>query len=51
MKVITFATSLAASRLPDSLASFSYSAGQSASGALITGPGEVEPTRMPYLNT
>jgi len=47
MNVTTFATSLASSRLPDSLASFSFSGGQSASSALMTGPGEIEPTRMP----
>ena len=51
MNVTTFATSLASSRLPDSLASFSFSGGQSASSALMTGPGEIEPTRMPCLNT
>src|SRR5712664_734016 len=51
MNVTTLATSLASSRLPDSLASFSFSGGQSASSALMTGPGETEPTRMPCLNT
>jgi hypothetical protein len=51
MNVITLATSLASSRLPDSLASLSFSGGQSASSALMTGPGEIEPTRMPCLNT
>ena len=51
MNVTTFATSLGCSRLPDSLASFSFSGGQSASSALMTGPGEIEPTRMPYLKT
>jgi hypothetical protein len=35
----TFATSLASSRLPDALASASFSAGQSASSAVMTGPG------------
>jgi hypothetical protein len=45
MNVTTFATSLASSRLPDS------SGGQSASSALMTGPGEIEPTRMPCLKT
>ena len=51
MNVTTFATSLASSRLPDSLASFSFSGGQSASRALMMGPGEIEPTRMPCLKT
>ena len=37
MNVTTFATSLASSRLPNSLASFSFSGGQSASSALIKG--------------
>jgi hypothetical protein len=41
MNVTTFAPSLASSRLPDSLASFSFSGGQSASSALMTGPGEI----------
>ncbi len=39
MNVTTLATSLASSRLPDSLGSFSFSGGQSASSALMTGPG------------
>jgi hypothetical protein len=51
MNITTAATSLASSRLPDSLASFSFSGGQSASNALMTGPGEIEPTRMPCLKT
>src|SRR5260370_26576489 len=51
MNITTFATSLASSRLPDSLASFSFSGGQSASSALMTEPAETEPTRMPCLNT
>ena len=51
MNITTFATSLASSRLPNSLASFSLSGGQSASNALMTGPGEIEPTRMPCLKT
>ncbi len=51
MKSTAFATSLASSRLPDAFASASFSAGQSASNALMTGPGEIEPTRMPCLNT
>ena len=51
MNITTLATSPASSRLPASLASFSFSGGQSASSALMTGPGEIEPTRMPCLNT
>jgi hypothetical protein len=51
MNIITLATSLASSRLPDPRASFSFSGGQSASSVLMTGPGETEPTRMPCLNT
>jgi hypothetical protein len=43
MNITTFATSLASSKLPDSLASFSFSGGQSAISALMTGPGEIEP--------
>lgn len=41
MNITTSATSLASSRLPESLASFSFSGGQSASSALTTGPGEI----------
>src|SRR3954451_21020587 len=41
INITTSATSLASSRLPDSLASFSFSGGQSASSALMTGPGEI----------
>ena len=51
MNITTFATSAASKRLPDSLASFSFSGGQSASNALMTGPGEIDPMRMPCLNT
>jgi hypothetical protein len=51
MNVTTFATSLASSRLPDSLACSSFSAGQSLSSAVMTGQGEIEPTRMPDLKT
>ena len=51
MNVTTLATSLASSRLPDSFASFNFSGGQSAKSAVMTGPGEIEPTRMPCLNT
>ena len=51
MNNTTFATSRASSRLPDALASSSFAGGQSASRALTTGPGEIEPTRMPCLNT
>jgi hypothetical protein len=51
MNITTFATSPASSKLPDSLASFSFSAGQSARSALMTGPGEIEPMRMPCLKT
>jgi hypothetical protein len=36
MNVTTLATSLGSSKLPDSLASFSFSGGQSASNALMT---------------
>ena len=46
-----FATSLASNRLPDSLASSSFSGAQSASSALMTGPGEIAPTRIPCLKT
>ncbi len=51
MNITTLATSLASSRLPDSFASFNFSSGQSARSALMTGPGEIEPTRMPSLKT
>src|SRR5713226_8619298 len=47
----TSPTSLASSKLPDSLTCYSFSGGQSASNTLTTGPGETEPTRMPCLNT
>jgi hypothetical protein len=46
MKMMTLATSAASSRLPDSLASCSFSAGQSAMSAVMTGPGEVAPTSI-----
>ena len=36
-------------RLPDSLALRRFSSGQSARSALMTGPGETWPTRMPFL--
>ena len=42
IKIITFATWLASNRLPNSMASLSFSGGQSASNALMTGPGEME---------
>ena len=51
MNITTLATSLASSKLPDSFASFNFSSGQSARSALMTGPGEIEPTRMPCLKT
>ncbi len=51
MNITTSATSPASSRLPDSRASCSFSAGQSASSAVTTGPGETEPTRRPCLKT
>ena len=51
MNTITSATSLAAIRQPDSLASLSFSSGQSASSAQTTGAGETEPTRIPRLMT
>ena len=44
-KSTTSATSLDSSRLADSLASCSFSGGQSAGNALMTGPGEIDPTR------
>ena len=51
MKVMTSPTSAGSSRLPDARASASLSAGQSASSPVITGPGEIAPTRMPCLKT
>jgi hypothetical protein len=51
MNITTLATSLGSIRLPDSLASFNFSSGQSAISAVMTGPGEIEPTRMPCLKT
>ena len=48
MNITTPATSPGSSRLPDSPASFNFSGGQSARRALTTGPGEIEPTRMPW---
>ncbi len=51
MNINASATSLASSRLPLALASRSFSSGQSASSALMKGPGEIEPTRMPCLKT
>ena len=51
MNSTTLATSLASIRLPLALASASFSSGQSASSEVMTGPGEIEPTRMPCLNT
>lgn len=43
----TLRTLLASSRLHDSLASISFSGSQSANSTLMTGSGEIEPTRMP----
>ena len=51
MNITTLATSLASIRLSDFFASFNFSSGQSARSALMTGPGEIEPTRMPCLKT
>lgn len=51
MNSMASATSLGSMRLPASLASFNFSSGQSARRALITGPGETEPTLMPCLKT
>ncbi len=51
MNIITLATSCASIKLPDRLASCSLSCGQSDNSAVITGPGEMLPRRIPCLNT